>query len=96
MGDGWFGARYAPDSVRPKLALLKELTEKAGRDFSRLEITVGLEPGLPLTLDTVKRFTEAGVHRLVAFSPGFIPRSRFDTELYPQMERFAEEVMAKA
>lgn len=95
LGDGWFGARYTPDSVRPKLALLKELTEKAGRDFSRLEITVGLEPGFPLTLDTAKRFAEAGVHRLVVFSPGFIPRSRFDTELYPQMERFAEEVMAK-
>jgi hypothetical protein len=81
--------------VKPRLALLKELTEKAGRDFSRIEISVGLEPGLPLTLGTVKRFAEAGVHRLMVFAPGFIPRSRFATELYPQMERFAEEVIAK-
>ncbi len=95
LGDGWFGVRYTPDSVKPRLALLKELTEKAGRDFSRIEISVGLEPGLPLTLDTVKRFAEVGVHRLMVFAPGFIPRSRFDTELYPQMERFAEEVIAK-
>jgi hypothetical protein len=28
-------------------------------------------------------------------APGFIPRSRFGTELYPQMERFAAEVIAK-
>jgi hypothetical protein len=47
-------------------------------------------------LDTVKRFADAGVHRLMTFAPGFIPRSRYDTDLYPQMERFAEEVIAKA
>jgi len=87
--------RYTPESVRPQLALLKELTDKAGRDFSRLEITVGLEPGLSPTVDVVKRFADAGVHRLMVFAPGFIPRSRFDTDLYPQMERFAAEVMAK-
>jgi probable F420-dependent oxidoreductase len=95
LGDGWFGVRYTPESVKPQLALLKELTEKAGRDFARLEITVGLEPGLSPTVDVVKRFADAGVHRLMVFAPGFIPRSRFDSDLYPQMERFAAEVMAK-
>lgn len=95
LGDGWFGVRYTPDSVKPQLALLKELTEKAGRDFSRLDITVGLEPGLSPTVDVVRRFADAGVHRLMVFAPGFIPRSRFATDLYPQMERFAAEVMAK-
>jgi len=35
------------------------------------------------------------VHRLVVFAPGFIPRSRYDSELFPQMERFAEDVIAK-
>jgi len=95
LGDGWFGVRYTPDSVKPILATLKELTDKAGRDFSTLEISVGMEPGQPLNLDTVKRFADAGVHRLMTFAPGFIPRSRYDTDLYPQMERFAEEVIAK-
>ena len=94
LADGWCGLRYTPDSVTPYLATLKELTEQAGRDFSQLEITVGLDPSVELTLDTVKRFEDAGVHRLFAFSPGWIRRSRFDTDLYPSMERFANQVMA--
>jgi probable F420-dependent oxidoreductase len=95
LADGWCGIRYTPDSVKPYLATLKELTEQAGRDFSRLEITVGLDPSVQPTLDTVKRFEDAGVHRLFAFSPGWMRRSRFATDLYPAMERFADEVMAK-
>ncbi len=95
LADGWCGLRYTPDSVRPYLATLKELTEQAGRDFAQLEITVGLDPSVELRLDTVKRFEDAGVHRLFAFSPGWIRRSRFDTDLYPSMERFANQVMAR-
>ncbi len=95
LADGWCGIRYTPDSVKPYLATLKESTEQAGRDFSRLEITVGLDPSVKPTLDTVKQFEDAGVHRLFVFSPGWTRRSRFDTELYPHMERFASEVMVK-
>lgn len=95
LADGWCGIRYTPDSVKPYLATLKELTEQAGRDFAQLEITVGLDPSVQPTLDTIKRFEDAGVHRLFAFSPGWMRRSRFATDLYPAMERFADEVMAK-
>lgn len=95
LGDGWFGVRYTPDSVKPVLAQLKELSEKAGRDFAKLDISVGVEPGTPLNLDTAKRFADAGVHRLMTFAPGFLPRARYDTDLYPKMEKFAEEVIAK-
>ena len=95
LADGWCGIRYTPESVKPYLATLKELCQEAGRDYSQLEITAGIEPGLALTLDTVKQFEDAGVHRLFAFSPGWMRRSRFETDLYPQMERFANEVMAK-
>ena len=95
LADGWCGIRYTPESVKPYLATLKELTEQAGRDFSQLEITVGLEPSVRPTLDTVQQFEDVGVHRLFAFSPGWMRRSRFETDLYPNMERFANEVMAK-
>ncbi len=94
LGDGWVGVRHSPDSVKPLLARLKELVEGAKRDFSTFDITVGVGAGVP-DLDTVKRFEDAGVHRLVVFAPGFVPRSRFETELFPQMERFAAEVLAK-
>jgi hypothetical protein len=32
----------------------------------------------------------------MTFAPGFLPRARYDTDLYPKMEKFAEEVIAKA
>ncbi len=95
LGDGWYGAHHSPDSVRPLLATLKERAEAAGRDFSALEITVGLAPGVRPDLDTVRRFADAGVHRMIVFAPGFIPRSRFESDLFPTLERFAEEVMAR-
>ena len=95
LADGWCGIRYTPDSVKPYVWQLEEMTERAGRDFSRFEITVGLEPGLRPTRDTVQRFAEAGVHRLFVFAPGWTPRRKFQTDLYPQMEAFANDVMAK-
>jgi len=73
---------------------LKELTAAAGRAFSRFESTCGISDGVPLSLDTVRRFAQAGVHRLMVFTPGFVPRSKFDTDLYPRMQRFADEVIA--
>ena len=95
LRDGWYGVRYTPESVKPQLAMLKELTQQAERDFSEIEISVGFEPGTAMSLDNVKQFQDAGVHRLMTFAPGFIPRSRFETDLYPNMERFANEVIAK-
>ncbi len=94
LGDGWYGTRFTPESIKPMIAQLEEFAEAVGRDCSRFEITCGIADGLPLTLDTARRFADAGVHRLMVFAPGFIPRSRFDTELYPKMERFAEAVIA--
>lgn len=96
LGDGWFGFRYTPDTIKPQLALLKELTEKAGRDFSKLEITIAPQSQEWLTLDAIKRFEDAGVHRMMTFAPGFVPRAKFETDLYPQMETFAQDIIAKS
>ena len=95
LGDGWYGTRFTPESVQPMITQLKEFAMAAGRDFSRFEITCGIGDGLPFTLDTARRFAEAGVHRLMVFAPGFVPRSKFDSDLYPRMQRFADEVIAK-
>ncbi|MFI5366270.1 MAG: LLM class F420-dependent oxidoreductase [Candidatus Binatia bacterium] len=94
-GDGGYGTRFTPGGIQPALATLKDFCEAAGRDFGRFEITCGIAPELPFSLDTARRFADAGVHRLMVFAPGFVPRARFDSELYPRMERFAEEVIAK-
>jgi probable F420-dependent oxidoreductase len=96
LGDGWYGVRHNPETIRPVVATLRQLVGAGGRDFSRFEVTTGVHPDVPLTRDLVQRFDEAGVHRLMTFAPGFVPRSRYASDLYPQMERFAEEVIAKA
>ena len=95
LGDGWYGTRFTPESIQPMIAQLKAFAAAAGRDFSPFEITCGIGGDLPFTLDTVRRFVDAGVHRLMVFAPGFVPRSKFDTDLYPRMQRFADEVIAK-
>jgi probable F420-dependent oxidoreductase len=95
LGNGWIGVRHSPASIQPLLEQLQAYTQEAHRDFTQLEITVGLDASVQPDLDTVKRFRDVGVHRLVVFAPGFIPRSRYDSDLFPQMERFAEDVIAK-
>jgi alkanesulfonate monooxygenase SsuD/methylene tetrahydromethanopterin reductase-like flavin-dependent oxidoreductase (luciferase family) len=95
LGDGWYGTAYTPESVRQPLGLLKQYAEAAGRDFGRLEITVGVHRGQPPDRETVQRYAEAGVHRLMVFAPGFVPRARYDQDLLPALERFANELIAK-
>jgi probable F420-dependent oxidoreductase len=95
LGDGWYGTRFAPETIRPAIAQLRQFAEAAGRDFSTFEITCGIADGLPFTPDTVRRFADAGVHRMIVFAAGFVPRSRFVSDLFPTLERFAEEVMAR-
>jgi len=94
VGDGWYGTRFTPEGIAPLIAQLKQFAEAAGRDFSNFEITCGVGGDLPFTRDTVRRFADVGVHRLMVFAPGFVPRAKFQTDLFPHMERFADEVIA--
>jgi len=96
VGDGWIGVAHTPDSVRPLIAALREHAERAGRDADGFEITVGPAPGLRVDRDAVRAFAAAGVHRLIVFSPGFVPRARIEPDLFPQLERFAASVMTNA
>lgn len=91
LGDGWVGVSHSPDSIQPLLATLRGHLDAAGRDPSTFEITVGAAAGVRLDRDTIRAFAAAGVHRLFAFSPGFVPRAKHASDLYPAMERFAAE-----
>ena len=95
LADGWCGIRHSPDSVGAYIGRLKALVQEAGRDFSQFEVTVGMESGIVPTVDTIKKFEDAGVHRLFVFAPGWVPRRKFKTDLFPQMEAFANDVMRK-
>jgi len=93
VGDGWIGVAQTPQSVAPMIAALREHRVRAGRRVEGFEITVGPPPGLGLDLSTVDAYAAAGVDRLFTFAPGFVPRGKLSSDLFPAMERFAADVM---
>jgi alkanesulfonate monooxygenase SsuD/methylene tetrahydromethanopterin reductase-like flavin-dependent oxidoreductase (luciferase family) len=95
LGDGWYGTAYSPEGVREPLRLLKDYAEAAGRDFRQLEITVGLHRGQSPNRETAERFAAAGVHRLMVFAPGFVPRREWERQLLPALETFADQLISK-
>ena len=96
LGDGWIGVAHTPESVKPVLAALREEAARKGRNLDGFEITVGVDPRLTVDLATTRAFADAGVQRLIVFSPGFVPRARIETDLFPHLERFADTVIARA
>ncbi len=95
LGDGWYGTQFSPQRLQPITQRLQQLCVERGKDFAKFEITTGIEAGVPLTLETVQRFADLGVQRLMVLAPGFVPRSKFDTDLFPRMERIATEIIAR-
>jgi probable F420-dependent oxidoreductase len=69
FADGWCPGGLTPEKAREVLPEIKRLTKEAGRDPNSLEFTVFLlgQDGGP-DADTMKRYQEAGVNRLVALS----------------------------
>jgi probable F420-dependent oxidoreductase len=94
IGDGWIGVEHTPDSARTVVAELRAAAARAGRSFDRFEITVAPKPGLRVDAAVADAFAAAGVQRLIVFSPGFVPRAKIESDLFPVMERFAETVIA--
>jgi alkanesulfonate monooxygenase SsuD/methylene tetrahydromethanopterin reductase-like flavin-dependent oxidoreductase (luciferase family) len=82
---------HTPESVAAVIAQIRTHAERAGRDFTGFEITVA--PGVRVDVDATRAFAQAGVQRLIVFSPGFVPRAKIESELFPVMERFVLSVM---
>ena len=65
IGDGWMPLRIKPKQLIENLATLKKMCEEAGRDFSKMDITMFR----PYERDEVKatyaEYEEAGCHRIV-------------------------------
>jgi alkanesulfonate monooxygenase SsuD/methylene tetrahydromethanopterin reductase-like flavin-dependent oxidoreductase (luciferase family) len=65
IGDGWMPLRLKPDKLAENLATLKKMCADAGRDFSKLDVTMFR----PFEQDDLKRTFEeyeaAGCHRFV-------------------------------
>ena len=86
VGDGWYGVRHTPESAAAQVAKLRQLRADAGRGAASFEITVS--PGASdLDRDTLARFADAGVDRVVS-----LPWTRA-REAMDALERFAAQLL---
>jgi probable F420-dependent oxidoreductase len=64
IGDGWAPIGLSPEQLSAELAKLRKLCDEAGRDFSRLEISV-FNPVGDDPARAIGEYRAAGAHRLV-------------------------------
>src|SRR5207253_4375869 len=85
-GDGWLPNRITPDELRQARATLDRLAKDAGRDPSKLTITVH---GQPADRDLIKRLLDAGATRVLV-RPNAV---KTDAEMAAQPTQIAETVL---
>jgi probable F420-dependent oxidoreductase len=88
--NGWFGFALDPPGAATCLADLRAALAGQPRPSALGALEISITPRGPLDLDTVKRFADAGVHRLIPYWP-------FPSEaaLRERIARFGDEVIAK-
>jgi probable F420-dependent oxidoreductase len=86
LGDGFFPAQSTLEELPPLLDIMRKSAAEAGRDGDAIEVTTGGG----LDLDTVKKFADLGVSRLV------IPPLAYDVEgLRAALGTFQQNVISK-
>ena len=80
MGDGWMPVAMTPEHLAKQLTTLSKMCEEAGRDFSRIEISVTFPVIEGDPRQAMRHYREAGCHRLSLASPTLAP-GRADAEL---------------
>ena len=85
-GDGWLPNRVTPEKLREGRATLDRLAKDAGRDPSKITISVH---GQPADRDLLRRFHDAGANRVIVRPPVVKTESEMGTEL----SRIADAVL---
>ncbi|MGE0228718.1 MAG: TIGR03619 family F420-dependent LLM class oxidoreductase [Dehalococcoidia bacterium] len=86
LGDGWIGLGATPEEARAHVERLTELRRRAGRESEPFEVTLG---GRVTTLDDVRAYADAGVHRLIV-NPWMHPREAIST-----IEEFGDRIISR-
>jgi len=87
FGDGFFPAKGELESLPQLFDAIRDECAEIGRDPSEIEITASAGA---TDLDTIRRYQDIGVHRLVIAPPGFDPDG-----LARGLEAFGNDVLAK-
>lgn len=88
-GEGWFPFMLSPEEIREGMQKLRRFAEEAGRDPHSLEVSLSWF-GDASDVDTVKRYQDTGLHRLVCALPVTDPIG-----FAPALERLAEQTVGK-
>jgi probable F420-dependent oxidoreductase len=65
IGDGWMPLRIKAKQLAENLVTLKKMCQEAGRDFSKMDITMFRPYERPEVKATYAEYEEAGCHRIV-------------------------------
>ncbi len=90
LGDGWHIGLVLPERIPQKLQELKQLMEKAGRDFAKLELTALADPNR-LNESEIRAYHTLGVHVLY-----MLPLSSDHRAVINDMCSFAQKMKAFA
>jgi probable F420-dependent oxidoreductase len=69
QANGWYGFALDLDETANLLAGLRQASERYHRPASMGELEISVAPRIPLDKETVQRFAELGVHRLILYPP---------------------------
>lgn len=88
FGQGWFAPTAAPDELASQLVQLKAACEVEGRDSGEIEVSCMWIPAMGI--DSVKQFSDLGIHRLVIPMPALGGGNPIH-----DIEKLGSEVIAK-
>jgi alkanesulfonate monooxygenase SsuD/methylene tetrahydromethanopterin reductase-like flavin-dependent oxidoreductase (luciferase family) len=69
-GNGWYGFALDPDAARANVEGLRRTAKEIERPAGLGELHVTVTPSVPLEADALRRYEDAGVHRLVPIAQG--------------------------
>ena len=67
-GEGWLPFNLSPEELKSGMTKLRHLAQEAGRNPDEIEVTLSWI-GDAADLETIKRFRDAGLHRLICMLP---------------------------
>jgi probable F420-dependent oxidoreductase len=89
-GNGWYGFALDPADTARCVAGLRAAATAHPRPNELGQLEISVTPRGPLDLDTVKRFADLGVHRLIPYWP--FPS---ESALRERIARFADDVIGR-
>jgi probable F420-dependent oxidoreductase len=93
FADGWMPVAVTPEDMKGHLATLKQLCSEAGRDFSKLEISVVTDFRMaldkPKVGDLIRRYEDCGVHRIIWATDQLLTAEPYAD----RMKRIADKVL---